>query len=41
MFESIGPENLRLKEDSGRILVFERKGLEFQFLKGKGRNSNV
>ena len=34
MFQSIGPENLRLKEDSGEIPMFERKGLEFQFLKG-------
>ena len=34
MFESIGPENLSLKEDSDGIPMFESKGLEFQFLKG-------
>ena len=33
MIESIGPENLSLKEDSGGIPMFERKGLEFQCLK--------
>ena len=30
MFERIGPEFQCLKEDSGGIPVFERKGLEFQ-----------
>ena len=40
MFKRIGRKS-NVKKDTVGVPMFKRIGYEFQYLKGKGRNSNV